>query len=268
MTSGSGRNNPHDATACRSFPERRYRKPPVIEALCEVYFADSAWDGTVPGVFYERIKMDYPRKQQKRIQQAQIAVGPDQAMAGVRQLPSWMQFVSDEKHRMIQLAENLVVVNQLAPYTHFEDWEPEIYRAFELYREVAHPKSVVRLGMRYINRVVIPAETFRMEEYFTIYPALPKVLGNTYRSFLVQVDSHREGQNHVILITFGTAPPPEQTQLAHAFVLDFYDILEDQCLDAERFRKEVERAHENIVAVFEASITDRLRCLFEEEPIQ
>ena len=35
-------------------PERKYRKPPVVEALCEIYFADSTWDDTVPGVFYER----------------------------------------------------------------------------------------------------------------------------------------------------------------------------------------------------------------------
>nr|BAL53122.1 hypothetical conserved protein [uncultured Gammaproteobacteria bacterium] len=247
-------------------PERRYRKPPVIEALCEIYFAGSDWDETIPGVFFERVKAGFPQKRQRTIQEAQITLGPEQAAAAVRQLSPWMQFVSDEKHRMIQLAQDLLVVNQLAPYPHFEEWEPEIYQAFKLYLEVAKPKSVVRLGMRYINRVVIPAERVRMEEYFTIYPTLPKALGDTHGSFLVRVEVPQEGQDHVVLITFGTAPPPEPSQPAQAFVLDLYDILEvNESLDAERLKQEVERAHENIVVAFEDSITDQLRCLFEPE---
>ncbi len=148
-------------------PERRYLKPPVIEALCEIYFAGSDWDETIPGVFFERVKADFPQKRQRTIQEAQITLGPEQAAAGVRQLPPWMQFVSDEKHRMIQLAQDLLVVNQLAPYPHFEDWEPEIYRAFKRYLEVAKPKSVGRLGVRYINRVVIPGERVQMEDYLS-----------------------------------------------------------------------------------------------------
>ncbi|RMH08650.1 MAG: hypothetical protein D6704_02710 [Nitrospirae bacterium] len=50
--------------ARRVVPERRYRKPPVIEALCEIYFAGSSWDETIPGAFYQQIKDDYPKKQQ------------------------------------------------------------------------------------------------------------------------------------------------------------------------------------------------------------
>ncbi len=250
----------------RPIHARRYRKPPVIEALYEIYFSGSSWDDTVPGTFYERVKEDYPKKQQKRIQETEIKMELEHAMAGVRLLFPWMQFVSDEKHRMIQVARDLVVVNQLAPYPHFEEWETEIYRAFRIYTELAEPKTISRLGMRYINRVVIPQGTVRMEDYFTIYPNLPKRCGDSHGSFLVRVEVPEEDSGHRVVITFGNAPPPPAERPAQAFVLDLYDIvLVDEPPDEERLRARVHQAHDNLVMAFEDSITDCLRALFEPE---
>ena len=244
-------------------PNRRYRKPPVIEALCEIFFAESTWDDTVPGSFYERIKDDFPKKQKRTIQEAQISFGPEQAVAGVRQLPPWMQFISEEKHRMIQVAQDLLVINQLRPYPHFEEWEPEIYSAFGIYKELANPKKVTRLGLRYINRIVIPEERVRMEDYFTIYPNLPARLGDTHGSFLVRVEVPQT-EGHAVLITFGTAPPSGQNQ--HPFMLDLYDILHiNGPVDENTLKQQIGCAHDNIVVAFEDSITDTLRALFEPE---
>ncbi len=256
----------HLQESSRRVPERRYRKAPVIEALCEIYFVGSSWDETVPGVFFERVKGDFSQKRQRTIQEAQISLGPEQAVAGIRQLPPWMQFVSDEKHRMIQLAQDLLVVNQLAPYPHFEQWEADIYRALSVYKELARPKSVSRLGLRYINRVVIPGKKIRMDEYFTIYPNLPQKLGDTHGAFLIRVEVPMSEQGHVVIITFGSALSPDSSETQQEFVLDLYDLFErDQDVDEEIIRREVRRAHENIVIAFEDSITDKLRELFEPE---
>lgn len=255
-----------DGGSERLIPERRYRKPPVIEALCEIYFAGSSWDDTVPGAFYERVKSDFPQKRQRTIQEAQITLGPEQAAAGVRQLPPWMQFVSDEKQRMIQLAQDLLVVNQLAPYPHFEEWEPDVYQTLRIYRELAQPRNVVRLGLRYINRVLIPEKQIRMEDYFTIYPNLPQRLGDIHGSFLVRVEVPQSAQGHTVVITFGTAPPPPPQDAAQAFMLDLYDILVTNApVDEDVIKREVRCAHDNIVVAYEDSITDKLRALLEPE---
>lgn len=248
----------------RSVPERRYRKPPVIEALCEIYFSGSAWDETVPGAFYERLKNDFPQKRQRKIQEAQITLGPEHAVAGVRQLPSWMQFVSDEKHRMIQIAQDLLVVNQLAPYPHFEEWEPDIYDTLRIYSELARPQRISRIGVRYINRVVIPGTQVRLEDFFTVYPNLPQSLGDAHGPFMVRVEVPKG--DHTVLITFGTAPAPSPPEVVQAFALDFYDIIQvESAVDDNIVKKQAEQAHENIVGAFEDSITDQLRNLFELE---
>jgi uncharacterized protein (TIGR04255 family) len=266
MSAESEKRNVHEGGSGRVVPQQRYRKPPVIEALCEIHFAQSSWDNTVPGAFYERVKDNFPEKRQRTIQEAQFKLGPEQAAAGVRQLPPWMQFLSDEKHRIIQLAQDLLVVNQLAPYPHFEEWEPDVYRALRIYSELAQPKNVVRLGLRYINRVPIPGEQIQMEDYFTIYPNLPQRLGDMHGSFLVRVEVPQSGQHHTVVITFGTAPPPPAQDAGQAFMLDLYDLFAiHQPVDEETIKREIQCAHDNIVVAFEDSITERLRALLEPE---
>ena len=250
----------------REIPERSYHNPPVVEALCEIYFAESSWDDTVPGAFYERVKSRFPRKQRREIQEAKITMGPETSTAGVQRLTPWMQFLTEDSSLMIQVAENLVVVNQLLPYRHFEDWEPIIYEALNVYNEVALPKNVVRIGLRYINRIEIPGTIISMEDYFTIYPSLPRTLGNRHGTFLVRVEVPQAELGHTVLITFGTFGSPQPARGKQAFMLDLYDRVSRTLEPNEaELKKEVRVAHDNVVMAFEGSITDQLRGLLGVE---
>lgn len=244
---------------------RRYRKPPVVEALCEIYFSGSAWDDTVIGRFYDRVKKDFPARRQLEIHEAEVRFGPvGEAAAGIRRLAPRIQFLTEAGDRLIQLGRDLLVVNQLRPYPRFEDWEPLFYSALEVYRDLARPEGIGRLGMRYINRVVIPQPAIRLADYFTIYPSLPASIGDKHGPFLVRVEVPAQKGAHTLLVTFGTAPTERPGEAAH--LLDLYDSVERfEPLDFARVRDEVRNAHDNIEAAFEGSITDRLRALFEPE---
>lgn len=244
---------------------RRYRKPPVVEALCEMYFQDSEWDDTLIGQFYERVKSEFPRKRQQEIQEAQVRFSTSgEAAAGVRRLPPRMQFLTDAGDRMIQLGRDLLVVNQLRPYRHFEEWVENLCQALKLYQELVAPARLARLGVRYINRVVIPAVTVRMEDYFTVYPEIPEALGAAHGAFMLRVELPNRSGEHTLLLTFGSAPPeqPDTT----AYLLDLYDVVEPQCeVSVEIIRPIVQIGHDNVIEAFEASITEKLRATFEEE---
>lgn len=249
-----------------TFKERKYRNPPVVEALCEVYFADSTWDDTIPGAYYERVKLKFPKKKQRQIQEAQIALGRGTASAGVQTLPPWMQFVNEEGNRMIQIAENLLVVNQMRPYPHFEEWEPEVYNALDIYNDLTQPKTITQVGLRYINRIQIPGTKINMGDYFTIYPQLPNPLGNIHGPFLVRVEVPQGDQGHTVLVTFGTDVTPSTVGDSQVFMLDLYDIIKLEISPSkEELSTQVLQAHENLVNAFEGSITDKLRELLEME---
>ncbi len=187
--------------------ERNYQKPLVVEALCEIYFRDSTWDHTIPGIYYEKVKKEFPKKQQREVQQAQITPERGTASANAQMQPSWIQFVSEQGDRMRRIAENLLLVNQLRPYHHFAEWELVVCNALKLYQEIAIPQKIERCGVRYINRVEIPGTQVTMEDYFKIYPQLPESPGNTHAPFLLRVEIPRTEQAHVVLITFGTSTP-------------------------------------------------------------
>jgi len=243
---------------------RKYRKPPVIEALCELYFAGSEWDDTVPGRFFESVKNDFPVKRQREVQEAQITFAEGHAAAGVKRLAPWIQFLSEKGDRMVQLARDLLVVNQLKPYPSFEDWEPSIRRSLGIYRELARPKGVARLGVRYINRVVIPGARIQLEKYFTVYPQLPKGLGDEHGAFMVRFEIPPAQCGHSVVVTFAsTAAEKGEGQV---FLLDIYDTCQRASpLALEDVPEVVRKAHENVEAAFEGSIAGPLRELFEPE---
>ena len=248
--------------------DRRYRKPPVVEALCEMYFEGSEWDDTLIGQFYERVKKEFPKKRQQEIQEAQVRFSTvGEAAAGVRRLPPRMQFVTEAGDRMIQLGPDLLVVNQLRPYASFEDWERTLYNALDTYQGLARPRRLARLGVRYIDRVILPATTVRMEDWFALYPEIPPTVGATHGAFMLRVEFPERRPGHKLLVTFGSAPPEELDTTA--FLLDYYDVSEPGgAISKKDVQPFVRTAHDNIIEAFEASITDPLRALFEPEDQQ
>ncbi|HEX9751805.1 MAG TPA: TIGR04255 family protein [candidate division Zixibacteria bacterium] len=244
---------------------RKYRNPPVVEALCELFFEGSNWDEAVPGQFYERVKKRFPEKAQREAQQAHVAMSSTgEATAGVRRLPPRLQFLTPDRNRMIQLEQDLLVVNQLPPYPHFEDWQPEISSALEAYRKLTSPTGVKRLGIRYINRIVIPHSPIDLEDYYTVYPNLPRDMGNVLEGFLVRFEIPRQNENHTVLVTLAAAPaekPGEVSQL-----LDLYDVYQpSEPIALSDVDHHVLAAHKNVQAAFEGSITEQLRKLFAPE---
>jgi hypothetical protein len=56
---------------------RRYAAPPLIEAVCELRLTpDTQWDLTIPGMIYEKVKDDFPNREQRLAQEVEIEQGP------------------------------------------------------------------------------------------------------------------------------------------------------------------------------------------------
>lgn len=243
---------------------RKYRRPPVVEALCELFLTGSAWDDTVPGRFYDRVKETFPVKRQRAVQEAQFQLSDSgEAAAGIRQLPPRMQFLTKAGDRLIQLGRDLLVVNLLPPYLRFGGLAPVVHWALDVYRDLAQPRAIAKLGVRYINRVVIPESRIALEDYFALYPSLPTGLGDEHGKFMVRLEiPARKG--HQVLVTFGSAPAGKPEEIA--FLLDLYDIFDPgEPFDLKDVQAQIQTAHQNVEEAFEGSVKDKLRRLFEPE---
>ena len=246
---------------------RSYQHPPVVEALCELFFEESSWNDSLPEAFFESVKDVFPKRQIKDRQEVKVTMEEDVASAGVHKLTPVIQFVSDQSDQIIQVAENLLVVNQLRPYRHFEEWEGLIYEGLSIYNELASPKKITNIGVRYINLFEIPGPRFPMESYFNVFPNLPESLGDVHGSFSIKVDIPQPDQGHSVLITLATTTVETPTPGSQAFILDLHDRTAPDFgpREIDLVRDTVRIAHNNVVKAFEDSITDHLRELFERE---
>ena len=247
--------------------KRQYPNPPVVEALCEVYFQGSRWDPTIPGIFYERVRDRYPDKAERPGFQIELSVAPEVPAARAQQLGTRSLFSRSDHSQQLQLERDLLIINQLRPYPGFEEWKPIVTEAISLYKELAKPAGVSKIGMRYINRIEIPHQIFEMEDYFHLFVEIPEDLGAAHSTFMTRVvipgvrGEIRSG--HQLVVTLGSAPP--QSEGSATLLLDLYDLTE---LASEGQVGAVERhlddAHQRIERAFESIITDSTRRLFEE----
>ena len=104
---------------------------------------------------------------------------------------------SADKKTIIQAKNNGLVVSRLPPYESWETLIAEVRTLWSLYDKVFTPASVVRLGVRYINRIELEYVDNRIDfdKVFTAAPQIPRGLPQTLESFttriLMPIETHQ-----------------------------------------------------------------------------
>jgi uncharacterized protein (TIGR04255 family) len=242
---------------------KRYRNPPVIEALCEFRFEPSApWDLAIPGLVYEKIREGFPKRRQAKVFEVSLAAGP----TGVEQrvLPTdRMQFLREDEKALIQVDRDLLAVNHLRPYPTWQEFLPLIRQGFDAYRQVASPKGVRRIGVRYINRIEIPGQRLELEDYFEFRPFVGLNLPQEFGPFIVGIQASFENSRDSLRLQMASAAIEAPDTVAFMLDLDYHLSQPGQVLLDNVFEW-MEVAHRHVEEVFEACITSRLREMFEE----
>ncbi len=242
---------------------RVYRKPPLIEALCEFQFVEEGWDWTIPGLIYQELKDRFPQKRQAQVVEFEVQAEPPQFSQRVKGGPSRMQFLRSDESALIQVGPNLLVVNHLPPYPHWGEFKALIFDALSIYQRVARPTGFRRIGLRYINLIEIPETTFDYSTYFNLGPNLPDKIAAPYGTILMRVGLQHETEQGQLLLTFANTPNNDAPTSAFILDLDFVTTAAGE-LTLETARDWVEGAHGHIETAFEACMTDGLRDLFQE----
>lgn len=252
---------------------RRYRNPPIEEAVCELAFAPRrTWDLTIPGKLHNELGDEYtgtPREQ--RI----IGVGletregtPPHVKLG-EELAK-VQLVTQNGTRGIGVGQDLLSIHMLRPYHDSEisgpggwsEFYDRIMKALKAYWKVTEPVGVTRVGIRYINIIDIPLDS-GIEIY--IKSAQPKVeelpekLTNFFDRFeYIYPDDIR------LILSQGFLPP--SSDKSRPLLLDI-DVIwggsKPATLDSSMAK--VEELHAREKRSFEAIITDKSRELFDVE---
>lgn len=242
---------------------RVYRKPPLIEALCEFQFVGEEWDWTIPGLIYQELKDRFPQKRQAQVVEFEVQAEHPQFSQRVKGGPGRMQFLRADESALVQVGPNLLVVNHLPPYPHWGEFKVLIFDALSIYQRVARPTGFRRIGLRYINRIEVPETDFDLPTYFNLRPHLPAAIAAPYDTVLMRIGLQYEEDQGQLLLTFARTLDGDTTASAFILDLDFATTSADE-LRPDNVRNWVEQAHHRIEMAFEACVTDPLRQLFEE----
>lgn len=242
---------------------RRYRNPPIVEALCEFRFdPGSPWDLAIPGLVYEKVRKSFGKRRLVKALEASISGGPEGIEQQVRTTDR-MQFLRDDEKALIQVGPHLLAVNHLKPYPTWQEFLPLIRQGFDAYLEVANPKGIERIGVRYINRIEFPSERIELEEYFEFRPFVGPNLPQDFGSFIVGIQVPYENSRDSLRLQIASAAVKIPDTVAVMLDLDYF-LAQPGQVRSDNVFEWVEVAHSRVEEAFEACITDRLRQMFEE----
>lgn len=242
---------------------RKYKNPPLVEAVCEFRLTpDTPWDLTIPGLFYEKVKETFTQREQRIVEEVEVTQGPQGLQQQIRTTERIVLFTKDKK-MLVQLGPRLLVVDVLKPYPTWQGFKPRIEMAWEGLQDIVDVRGLQRIGLRYINRIELPAQDVELAAFFDFYPFIGKRLPQNMVSFIAGGEfPYAEGRDRCRV---QLAPAPDSSKEKRAFMLDIdYFLARPRAVEVSDVLGWVEEAHGRVEEIFEGCITDRLRELFDE----
>lgn len=242
---------------------KKYANPPLIEAVCEFRLtSDTAWDLTIPGLMYEKVEKEFPNKEQRLIQEVEIIQSP-QGMQQQTRTVERVLFLTSDRKIFIQAGPHLLAVNCLKPYPTWNGFKPRIESAFRSLTEIVDIKGLQRIGLRYINRIEIPAPSINLEKYFEFRPFLGQKLPQNMVDFIVGCVWHFSNGRDSCRVQITNALPEKPDHSAFLLDLDYF-LAQPKAISVKQALEWVEEAHQKVEEVFEGCIAEPVREIFQE----
>jgi uncharacterized protein (TIGR04255 family) len=174
------------------------------------------------------------------------------------------QFSTADGKRIVALGPHLLSVHILRPYEGwFEDFRPRLERALALYRRVVGDEPVRRIGLRYINRIVVTEPQINIGDYFRFQPVGPPDWPTDVGALSIAAQ-FRYGEKPVEMrVLFATEQPAQDPGVGFVLDLDLYRSWDHEPLPVSQALREVDDMRALERTAFESVLTDKTRAMFE-----
>jgi uncharacterized protein (TIGR04255 family) len=192
-----------------SFPT--LSRPPIVEALVDIRVKRSS----VVSVdrlrsAHKALAARFPKVDEQRAVSALLRIGQgdapqartrDHGVAGLR-------FASADQSEMVQFGLDGFTFNRLAPYPGWAVVKPLAIDLWHSYTAVAQPELIVRVGLRFINRIPLGDVGVALDDYLLALPRLPPNWPNlisAYQSRVTLFDERSKCSAHVTQVAETTS---------------------------------------------------------------
>lgn len=163
---------------------------PITEALIDIKVQlPKTIDLSILSTYHEIIKHNFPQKKERIAWQGGIEFeeGEEPKFSAPLGGPDGYLFTSSDEKKVVQARIDGFTYSRLKPYTCWEEFMFEAKELWEQYVEIAGPSSILRLGLRYINRIDIPLPVRDFKEYVLTFPEIAPGIPQGLNDFFMQL---------------------------------------------------------------------------------
>ena len=200
--------------------EQKHRNPPIAEAILDLRVELSQEISTESlKLFHEGIKKEFPDSEEIfRFQGGfQFAKG---GQSGVQQTHQHIgySYKPQDNTKVVQVRTDGFTFNKLRPYEGWDSLQPQAQALWDRYFEIAKPKRIIRLALRYINRISLPTTMGNLSEYLQTKPHVSsEVPQNLEGYFMRLMVSDKQSDSKAFIVQMTENPTDEATV---PFILD------------------------------------------------
>jgi uncharacterized protein (TIGR04255 family) len=193
---------------------------PIVEAV--IHWRARAEKKLDPDALLEQLMdrvPEYPNHQR----QQEIGVGAEIGREGasLQQRQTWQGYrlESSDKLHVAQFTRNGFVFSRLKPYEDWEKFEAEAKRLWFIYRELAEPSEVQRLGVRFIN-LITSVQPEKLASLLKVPPRCPGGFGLPLKGFMHQSLFEIPGHPYHLSAIQTIQPPSPPQRESFGLILD------------------------------------------------
>jgi uncharacterized protein (TIGR04255 family) len=170
-------------------PEQRYlRNAPITEAIIDFRVkASPDINAQRFATLKSRLSTQLPTMEEQRHFLLEVARNKEEISTQQRHGIQGYRFKAADGKTIAQFRVDGFTFNRLPPYTRWEQLFPQAMELWRIYWETAHPVTVTRLALRYINRIHLPGDGANFDTYLRAGPVVPPEVPQTLTGFLTRV---------------------------------------------------------------------------------
>jgi len=196
---------------------------PIVEAIIEIRTrVESPWEesglreqlkGKLPS--YPKIISQSEFRHELKMKTGQP---PEQSFHDL----GWkgLRLQSADDRYIAQFNREGFIFSRLQPYESWDQFKQEAMRLWNVYADLAKSLEVQRLGVRFINRITLPAVEVRLDAYLVVPPQPPGNLDLQIMRFFHQDNLLVTGYPYVINIVKTVQPPQGSGSDGGGLILD------------------------------------------------
>ncbi|MBP1297478.1 uncharacterized protein (TIGR04255 family) [Bradyrhizobium elkanii] len=242
-------------------PHPTYPNPTIVQVACEITFASQSDVRLTAGLLFPSFASEFPEIAPIAGGTIQLVMGqPSFAPEAPPQQPpaAAFRFSTESDARFVQLSKNNFIYQTHEAYPGWADYRAKLLELWAKSSVLLAPTAIVKLGLRYINRIPKTGQHKALVDWLQTTPDVPGALLTSKEHFLGRVESS-PAPSHLRLVTVANAvPTPDAPE--GAIIFDIDRIATEQLpVSAAAISEKLDVLHEDIWNSFNTASSPLLK---------